>query len=542
MNTARMEEDNTEVVTEDVVEEELELEPLWDGFQYFQHQVDGIRWMLERETKGVEVSYKKKGVVTVRGGLQCDEMGLGKTIQVVGTMVNNLVPVTVLLAPLAMVETWTGVCQRAGFRVFQAAGSQWHFLDSKQNRRSESIYITNFEKLYTTPRLFRALAVDRVVMDEAHKIRNPDGQMAIYARRLSARLRWAVTGTPLVNEWRDVVSLLAFLGVPCSPLWRWEDHLTEVLPHLILHRSLEELRTVLSDAPPYPLVEHMKLPFLTEEEREFYLGVQSAEMASPEDHLTSQEAFLLILRLRQISVHPQVYIQAKRREKRTYPRPDWEGPSTKLVALREILMRDEWIKPEAIESEEAPHKYIIFCQFKEEMELIHEYLDSLNLFSPPNILEYDGSLTQEQRERVLTHSKKATEPTALLLQLQAGGVGLNLQECDRIIFISPWWTSALMDQAIARAVRMGQKRVVRVYHLELEVEEAEENTIFIDHMIDQKAEEKRGMLRDLFVLCDALKAQLEAVSEAVEEEAASEAVEEETVTEEEETVVEPGQA
>jgi len=250
--------------------------------------------------------------------------------------------------------------------------------------------------------------------------------------------------------------------------------------------------------------------------------------------------------LRQISVHPQVYIQAKRREKRTYPRPDWEGPSTKLVALREILMRDEW----SIESEEEPHKYIIFCQFKEEMELIHEYLDSLNLFAPPNILEYDGSLTQEQRERVLTHSKKATEPTALLLQLQAGGVGLNLQECDRIIFISPWWTSALMDQAIARAVRMGQKRVVRVYHLELEVEETEENTIFIDHMIDQKAEEKRGMLRDLFVLCDALKAQLEAGSEVeVEEEAGSEVEEEveveekeETVTEEEETLIEPGQA
>jgi SNF2 family DNA or RNA helicase len=365
-------------------------------------------------------------------------------------------------------------------------------------------------------------------MDEAHKIRNPDGQMAIYARRLHAPLRWAVTGTPLVNEWRDVVSLLAFLGVPCSPLWRWEDHLTDVLPHLVLHRSLEALRGILTDAPPYPIVEHMKLPFLTEKEREFYLSVQSAEMASPEDHLTSQEAFLLILRLRQISVHPQVYIQAKRRENRRYPRPDWNGPSTKLVALRDILLRDDWSTPVA-----EPHKYIIFCQFKEEMELIHEYLDSLELFASPNILEYDGSLTQEQRERVLTHSKKATEPTALLLQLQAGGVGLNLQECDRIIFISPWWTSALMDQAIARAVRMGQKRVVRVYHLEGEAEETEENTIFIDHMIDQKAEEKRGMLRDLFALCEALKAQADGAEQVEEVEAEAEEVEEEEV--------EPGQ-
>jgi hypothetical protein len=148
-------------------------------------------------------------------------------------------------------------------------------------------------------------------------------------------------------------------------------------------------------------------------------------------------------------------------------------------------------------------------------------------------------LTQEQREKVLTHSKKAKGATVLLLQLQAGGVGLNLQECDRIIFISPWWTSALMDQAIARAVRMGQKRVVRIYHLEGEAEETEENAIFIDQMIDQKAEEKRAMLRDMFALCEALKAQWET---SVEADADAEEEEEEVETvEEEEAVVEPGQ-
>ena len=84
---------------------------------------------------------------------------------------------------------------------------------------------------------------------------------------------------------------------------------------------------------------------------------------------------------------------------------------------------------------------------------------------------------------------------------------------------------------------MGQKRVVRVYHLEGEAEETEANTIFIDHMIDQKAEEKRGMLRDLFALCEALKAQADGAEqvEEVEAEAGSEA------EVEEEEVEEPGQ-
>jgi hypothetical protein len=108
-------------------------------------------------------------------------------------------------------------------------------------------------------------------------------------------------------------------------------------------------------------------------------------------------------------------------------------------------------------------------------------------------------MTQKERAEVLAKSKETTETTVLLLQLQAGGVGLNLQEYDRIIFMSPWWTSALMDQAIARAVRMGQKEKVRVYHLRLAAEH--EAAINIDDLVNAKAEEKRKMLEKLFLMC-----------------------------------------
>jgi SNF2 family DNA or RNA helicase len=98
------------------------------------------------------------------------------------------------------------------------------------------------------------------------------------------------------------------------------------------------------------------------------------------------------------------------------------------------------------------HKYIIFCQFIDEMALMRESL--LEMVKDENILMYHGGMNQAERTAVLATSKKTTETTVMLLQLQAGGVGLNLQEYDRIIFVSPWWTAALMDQAIARAVRM----------------------------------------------------------------------------------------
>jgi hypothetical protein len=78
-------------------------------------------------------------------------------------------------------------------------------------------------------------------------------------------------------------------------------------------------------------------------------------------------------------------------------------------------------------------------------------------------------------------------------------VGLNLQEYDRVIFVSPWWTAALMDQAIARAVRMGQTEIVHVYHLRLASEH--KTAVQIDTLINQKAEEKRKMLIKLFEIC-----------------------------------------
>jgi SNF2 family DNA or RNA helicase len=516
------------------------LRPLWTGFQYFQHQVDGIRWMMEKEEIGTDVwNRKETDLVTVYGGLQCDEMGLGKTIQIVATIVNHPLKLTLLLAPLAMVETWSQVCRRAGLRVYQPVSGAWECVNPQdpvpewceEEEVHPIVYITNFEKLYTTSRLFKGSTFDRVVLDEAHKIRNGDGQMAKEARRLNASIRWAVTGTPLVNSMKDVVSLLAFVGVPYSPLWRWESRLEEAFAELTLHRSLESLRPVLKDAPPHPVIHSMRLPFTTEKEKEFYFAIQGMAMAEAKkwesEVIPPQNAFLLLLRLRQISVHPQIYINAKRRQVKNYVRRDWKEPSTKLLAVRDIIKKDK----KMIEADGHIHKYLIFCQFQDEMSILYDYLDSLDLFKQENILTYDGSLTQEKRNAVLEHSKAATEPTVLLLQLQAGGVGLNLQEYDRIIFVSPWWTAALMDQAIARAVRMGQRRTVHVYHLQLEAEDSDENAILIDKLIQDKAHEKRIMLEGLFAMCDN-----DDTSET--EDADQEDKEEE---EDEEEVEEPGQ-
>ena len=480
------------------------IRPLWTGFSYFQHQLDGINWMLDKEINGTVVSGRNgTSTVLVRGGFQCDDMGLGKTIQITSVIVNNPKLQTLLIAPLAMIDTWSSVLQKAGCAVYEidkGASNPWKLMNDTGaplprhfTKLRPTVYISNYEKLYNNPTYFKRVW-DRVVLDEAHKIRNGDGEIARYARKIVAPIRWAVTGTPLVNSLRDVVSLLAFVGVPFSPLWRWEPRYLRILPDIVIHRSLDSLRKVLKEAPPVPEINNVILPFNSKAEEEFYFGVQGATEGLMKkysrDQLSSQEAFKLLLRLRQMSVHPQVYINAKRREDMGYRRDDWSDSVTKLDKIKEIISQD---------STDKVHKYIIFCQFNDEMDLIHNFLFKQLLVRDDNILHYNGSMTQKERTEVLAKSKETTETTVLLLQLQAGGVGLNLQEYDRIIFMSPWWTSALMDQAIARAVRMGQKEKVKVYHLRLAAEH--EAAINIDDLVNAKAEEKRKMLEKLFLMC-----------------------------------------
>lgn len=486
------------------------LRPLWRDFSYFPHQIDGIHWMLDKEINGTAVPNKDGATNTIiYGGFQCDDMGLGKTIQIASVIINNPCRYTLLIAPLAMIDTWASVLSKAGCAVHQVLDGEWttdFTAPVRPTRRIRpAIFITNYEKLYHRPSLFKR-EWDRVVLDEAHKIRNGDGDVARYARKIIAPIRWVVTGTPLVNSLKDVVSLFAFLGVPTSKLWRWEPRFELVLPQLLLHRSLDSLRSLIKDAPPVPQIHHLYLPFDTVDEEEFYYGVQGAGEFYAKERLSSSEAFKLLLRLRQLSVHPQVYINAKRRELgRSYTRPDWKGSSTKLHKIKEIISSNT--------DAATPHNYIIFCQFMDEMSLMRQFLIDEGLVDDERCLLYCGSMTQSERAETLLKSKQlckpplaATDtttkkPTILLLQLHAGGVGLNLQEYDRMIFVSPWWTSAMIDQAVARSVRMGQTKTVHVYHLHLDAESSSE-FVDIDLLVNSKADQKRKMLEKLFILAN----------------------------------------
>jgi SNF2 family DNA or RNA helicase len=229
------------------------------------------------------------------------------------------------------------------------------------------------------------------------------------------------------------------------------------MEEILIYRSMDSIRGKVRDAPPVPDEEEHVLEFASAKERNFY-------RATAEHGYDYQ--FEMFLRLRQASVSPATFDKS------------WTAPSTKMIGLGDLIETDR------------SRKWIVFCSFHEEMRLVAKYLeDRLNL----DVEQYHGGLSQTERTATLARAKEES-CRVLLIQLQAGGCGLNLQEFDGVVFMSPWWTSAMMEQAKARAVRMGQKKVVKVVHLLLAIEKG----LNIDTMMGTAADSKRDLLKEEF--------------------------------------------
>jgi SNF2 family DNA or RNA helicase len=450
------------------------LKPLWNGFHYQDHQITGVRWMLEREA------------LQPSGGILCDEMGLGKTIQVLGVVNQQKANATLLVAPLATLDQWQETAERSGFCVWRCHSSKDEWQLPKNFRvGGKHLYVVNYERAIARPGLVNQRVWPRAVFDEAHRMADPTGQCFLLAQsEVKAKTRWFLTATPVVNSLRDAISLFRLLGHEDLSASR-VDELEGVIKNYVLCRRMCDLRGVVEGLPDAAKEFEHILDFETSDEAEFYRGIQGIiqrrfRMLQHEEG-GQQEMFRLIMRLRQISIHPQVYIGARKKEWRTYNRADWDDPSTKFVRLKAL-----------IESQSAePHRWLVFCHFHEEMQLLQDYL----MMECPIVRDcslYSGAQSAKERAAAIETSKSlliGSQQEVLLVQLQSGGTGLNLQHCDRIVFMGPWWTAALMDQAIGRAVRIGQNDQVEVHRLILK----EEASMNIDKKMLSAAERKREL-------------------------------------------------
>ncbi|HCN27562.1 MAG TPA: hypothetical protein DIT64_02000 [Verrucomicrobiales bacterium] len=307
-----------------------------------------------------------------------------------------------------------------------------------------------------------------VLLDEASHIRNPDTEAAKALGKLESGARLALTGTPVENSVRDLWSIYHFalpgyLGSRENFKERFEVPLVGGLDTPAAQAASERLkklvrpyfirrtkREVLRDLPekieqilwcdPTPAQAEVYRRLLEEGRDE----IKAARKRSGQSG-AKMTMFTVLLRLRQVCCD----LRLTGLGGETLAGLSNEEISGKWGVLGERL--DEII--------EGGGKVLIFSQFVQYLRLVRAELEGQNLA----LCYLDGS-SQDREAQVKTFQ---TDPRKriFLISLKAGGYGLNLTAADHVILLDPWWNPAVEAQAIDRAHRIGQERVVTATRL-----------------------------------------------------------------------------
>jgi hypothetical protein len=401
-------------------------------------------------------------------GILADDMGLGKTAQVLAHLLveqqaGRLDRPALVVLPTSLIANWQAEAARIApalrVLVLQGARRARHF-----DRIAEhDVVFTTYPLLWRDIGTLQTRPWHLVILDEAQTVKNAGSRAAGALRRLNARHRLCVTGTPLENHlgelWAHFDWLMpGFLGDARSfaRLWRKpiEDNgetlraqllAARVRPFILRRRKAD----VAAELPPRSEV--VRRVALQGAQRTLYESVRVAadrqvrRVLARQGFAGAQIAVLdALLKLRQVCCDPRLV------KGRALPTG---MPSAKMEWLVEML-------PELVDE---GRRVLVFSQFTEMLALVHEALAAIDL---PHLV-LTGETPPPQRGGVVKRFQAREEPV-LLLSLKAGGVGLNLTAADTVIHLDPWWNPAVEQQATDRAHRIGQDQPVFVYKLVVE--------------------------------------------------------------------------
>jgi superfamily II DNA or RNA helicase len=395
------------------------------------------------------------------GGILADDMGLGKTVQTIALMLHAKESGTVepflVVAPTSVVFNWAAECER-----FAPGLTVRTITETTRRRRRPIAEVANGADVVVTSYALLRLDEDEyaaqqwagLILDEAQFVKNRSSRGYASARKIPARFRLAVTGTPLENNLMELWSLLSIAAPGLFPdPKRFEAHyrkpietgrdpallgqLRRRVAPLMLRRTKQEV----ADDLPDKQEQVVELPLNPKQRRIYdtHLQRERQKVLGLLGDLDRNrfEIFRSLTLLRQLTLDVGLVDDS------------YVGvPSTKLDALMELL----------VEIVDEGHRVLVFSQFTRFLEQARQRIEAAGI----DHAYLDGGTTK--RAEVIERFRTGGAPV-FLISLKAGGFGLNLTEADYCVLLDPWWNPAAEAQAIDRTHRIGQTRTVMVYRL-----------------------------------------------------------------------------
>lgn len=457
-------------------------------------------------------------------GILCDDMGLGKTLQTLcivaadhhmraeefaktGAPDVRKLPSLIVCPPTLSGHWQQEIKTYAPFLSVTAyVGSPPERKAMKDQLDKTDIVITSYDVCRNDCEVLEQYNWNYVVLDEGHLIKNPKAKISMAVKKLVSNHRLILTGTPIQNNVLELWSLFdflmpGFLGAEKVFLDRFAKPISnsryskasskeqeagalaiealhkQVLPFL-LRRLKEE---VLDDLPPkilqnyYCDMSDLQLKLFEDfTKRE---GRKITEEAGREDKDAKQHIFQALQYMRKLCNSPALVLKPGHRSYEDTQKflmrqgTSLEDPAhaPKLTALRDLLV-DCGIGVEGQESSDPlytpikPHRALVFCQMKEMLDMVQNTVLK-SMLPSVSYLRLDGSVEASKRQDIVNKFNSDPSYDVLLLTTSVGGLGLNLTGADTVIFVEHDWNPQKDLQAMDRAHRIGQKKVVNVYRL-----------------------------------------------------------------------------
>lgn len=379
------------------------------------------------------------------GAILADEMGLGKTIQTIAFLLSNKDKKSIVITPTALIYNWKSELEK--FAPTLKVGIL-HAVKSEREKILDNI--DNYDVLLTTYTTYKNdmdkyknINFDYCIIDEAQNIKNPDAIITKAIKNVNAKVRFALTGTPIENNLMELWSIFDFImpgylynKSKFKSIFVNNDkniiELKNLIKPFILRRTKKEVITELPDK-----IEQKIIIDLEKEHKRAYKGyVNLITRKIKENNQDNITVFSYLTKLRQLCLSPELMVK------------NYQGKNSKLDVLINII------------NDSSDEKILVFSQFTKVLEVIGKRLNEENI----SYSYLDGKTSAKDRVK-LVEEFNTNNNKVFLISLKAGGTGLNLTSANIVVHFDPWWNPAVEDQASDRAHRIGQKNVVNVIKL-----------------------------------------------------------------------------